>query len=50
MTPRLQEVDLPIVDIAVCEQAYQNRSNDVNPEIHICAGYEEGGKDACQGN
>ena len=45
----LQQVDLPIVPISVCEQAYSNRTNDVDPELHICAGYVEGGKDACQG-
>ena len=48
-TRTLQQVDLPIVPISVCEEAYENRTNDVVPGIHICAGYVEGGKDTCQG-
>jgi len=45
----LQQVDLPIVPISVCENAYENLTNNVDPELHLCAGYLEGGRDACQG-
>ena len=46
----LQEVDLPIVQNSLCEAAYANTSNRVNSDIHMCAGYQTGGKDACQGS
>ena len=45
----LQEVDLPIIDVSVCKQSYRNEVEQVNPSIHLCAGYVQGGKDTCQG-
>ena len=45
----LREVDLPVVDDYVCEVAYSNINSQINSSIHICAGYVDGGKDACQG-
>ncbi|CAG2117090.1 unnamed protein product, partial [Medioppia subpectinata] len=50
----LQEVDLKILNNTFCEQNYKNliESGDKYPvgmkRSIICAGYEEGGKDACQ--
>ncbi|CAK8695094.1 uncharacterized protein LOC143446070 [Clavelina lepadiformis] len=46
----LQEVDLPIVNNEVCQRAYRNYTENMNPDVHICAGYEEGGRDTCQGD
>ena len=45
----LQKVDLPIIDINVCQHSYRNENKRVNPSIHLCAGYVQGGKDTCQG-
>jgi len=44
----LKQVMVPILDNAVCNRAdwYNNRVTD----SMICAGYEEGGHDACQGD
>jgi len=50
-TQHLQEVDLPIISNAQC--AYYLSSYPGNAHIQskqICAGVEEGGKDACQGD
>ena len=44
----LQEVDVPLVSDAVCQQAggsYQNVGS-----VAFCAGYPQGGKDSCQGD
>ena len=41
----LQEVDLEIVATEVC----QINTTGVTQNLHICAGYPEGGKDSCQG-
>ena len=45
----LQEVDLPIIDHNTCAQAYLEGVNQVDEDVHVCAGYSQGGKDACQG-
>ncbi len=50
----LQEVDLKIINNTVCEENYRNliESKTKFPvgigDSLICAGHEEGGKDACQ--
>ncbi|KAH8380847.1 hypothetical protein KR200_007996, partial [Drosophila serrata] len=43
----LQQVKVPIVDSAKCQEAYNWRPI---TEAMICAGVPEGGKDACQGD
>jgi secreted trypsin-like serine protease len=39
-------VDLPIVDIKQCKS--EHASGLVHEQVHLCAGCEEGAKDACQ--
>ncbi|MEH7834715.1 trypsin-like serine protease [Rhizobium laguerreae] len=48
----LQEVELPIVPREDCRAAYRDSSMRMNPidERNVCAGYAEGGKDACRGD
>ncbi|OCT61951.1 hypothetical protein XELAEV_18047984mg, partial [Xenopus laevis] len=48
----LQEVALPIIDIQTCSQYYSTSSNKaiLQPDLMICAGYVNGGKDSCQGD
>jgi len=46
-TEDLMEVDVPIVDNAVCAQAYEGQ---INAPLEICAGLAQGGKDSCQGD
>ncbi|XP_068973413.1 venom protease-like [Bombus flavifrons] len=41
----LMEVQVPVVSNAECKKAYGNI-----PDTEICAGYAEGGKDACTGD
>jgi len=45
----LQHVNVPVIDNNVCEVWHRKRG--INIRIHdemICAGYEYGGRDACQ--
>lgn len=49
----LQEVEVPIIDRDTCNNLYNLSSKyqlqtDLVKADMICAGYEEGGKDACQ--
>lgn len=44
----LWEVELPIVDQAICQEAYSGVQDIL--ETQVCAGYAEGGKDTCQGD
>ncbi|KXN69355.1 trypsin-like serine protease [Conidiobolus coronatus NRRL 28638] len=48
----LNEVDLPIVSNKVCIENYENSEYHytVDTNQRICAGYPEGGKDACGGD
>ncbi|XP_068973443.1 venom protease-like [Bombus flavifrons] len=41
----LMEVQVPVISNAECKKAYSNI-----PDTEICAGYAEGGKDACTGD
>ena len=48
----LQEVEMPIVDIATCAEAYTAsplKANTID-QRNICAGFKEGGRDACRGD
>ena len=42
----LQQVSVPVVSQGTCKKSYKNKIHD----SMICAGYPEGGKDACQGD
>ena len=45
VSPDLLEVDLAIVSNDECRV----NLGEVRDDVHICAGYPEGGRDACQG-
>lgn len=48
---RLYQVTVPLVDNALCNDAYNNLGYDnAIDETMICAGYTEGGKDSCYGD
>lgn len=51
--PTLQKVDVSVIDTAACEAYWEDPTSLVNTpidgDLQICAGTEEGGKDACQG-
>jgi agmatine deiminase len=47
LTSILQEVSLPLVSNDKCASLYSDKFQTNN---HLCAGYEEGKKDACQGD
>ncbi|MEK7991054.1 MAG: serine protease [Thiotrichaceae bacterium] len=44
----LKQVQVPLVDFAVCQQAYTGA--EIILPYSICAGYAEGGKDSCVGD
>ncbi|XP_032793906.2 venom protease isoform X2 [Daphnia magna] len=46
----LMEVQLPVVPQSKCAQAYRSHGHLRIDETVLCAGYEEGGKDACRGD
>jgi hypothetical protein len=46
---RLQEVTVPLMSDAQCQQDYQNIYS-LEGEVMICAGLPQGGQDACQGD
>jgi len=47
----LQKVDLPVLENKECEKMYERAGyREFIPEIFICAGYREGGKDSCEGD
>lgn len=47
----IQEVSLPVITNKVCETMYREAGfvEDI-PDIFICAGYGDGGKDSCEVN
>ncbi|XP_031749650.1 serine protease 27-like [Xenopus tropicalis] len=48
----LQEVALPMIDSQTCSQYFSTPSTKaaISPNLMICAGYIDGGKDTCQGD
>ena len=45
----LRAASLPVMSDSQCSQAYSSASQTIIPEM-ICAGYKEGGVDACKGD
>lgn len=46
----LQEVDVPVYSHYACKTAYARISTAIVKDVHICAGYRQGGRDACGGD
>lgn len=49
----LQELEVPLIDAQTCDNYYRENSVSTGPVIlegMLCAGFEEGGKDACNGD
>ncbi len=46
-SPRMREVDLPLATPRTCDRAYANSIDDT---FLLCAGYANGGRDACLGD
>ena len=46
----LHELGLPVIDYQTCNRWYREVGVSVTKLIHICAGYENGQKDACLGD
>ncbi|MEI5604287.1 trypsin-like serine protease, partial [Streptomyces brasiliscabiei] len=46
----LLEAEIEIFDDPRCVEDYESGSEDVTPELILCAGLEEGGVDACYGD
>ncbi|MEJ2856299.1 MULTISPECIES: S1 family peptidase [unclassified Saccharothrix] len=45
-SPTLREADLPVLDDQACGRALEG----FRPDTMLCAGYPDGGKDACEGD
>lgn len=45
--PEINEVEVPVLNRDLCNAWLENRDLNVTDGM-ICAGYKEGGKDACQ--
>uniref|UniRef100_A0A224XEI8 Putative trypsin-like serine protease n=1 Tax=Panstrongylus lignarius TaxID=156445 RepID=A0A224XEI8_9HEMI len=55
VSPKLQEVDITLVNGTECKRLYENYKDTkipqgIDPNVMICAGEKEGGKDACSGD
>lgn len=50
LTDRLQEVDLPMVADADCDQSYSLTFSGIDEKTMVCAGQLQGAKDSCQGD
>lgn len=50
--PILQELPMPVYKDEDCIENYQwgPPSYTINPELQVCAGFEEGGRDTCSGD
>jgi trypsin len=48
ISPKLMKVDVPLVPQNLCSEAYKD-FNEITDRM-LCAGFEEGQKDACQGD
>ena len=46
---QLRQVDVPIRTDQECIEAYKKTKFPIDPKVMFCAGYKQGGKDACQG-
>ncbi len=46
LSPRLLQVNVPVVGLEQCRSTYGDRIGN----SHICAGFAEGGRDSCQGD
>jgi secreted trypsin-like serine protease len=44
---RLSAVNVKQLPVSMCQKAY---GRGINSKLHVCAGYEQGGKDSCQGD
>lgn len=44
---RLSNVNVKQLPTSLCKTAY---GNGISSKLHVCAGYEQGGKDSCQGD
>jgi len=47
---RLQEVDIHVTNMTTCRQVYNSKANLELGSGIMCAGFDMGGKDACQGD
>lgn len=45
----MMEVQIPLTDIEKCKEAYASGYNVIDDRV-LCAGYQEGGKDSCDGD
>jgi len=46
-SPTLEQVSVPLVDATTCTNAYAHQPHHFDEKTEVCAGLENGGKDAC---